>query len=105
MRLKKYADFSRKSGKVAIQIKDDYYVNLKNARNRKILIIFLKSGQNKKRWMVSLMQNEGKTDNRKTLITVSFDDFSASSENVYFLAFFHQYLLQNPAQNFESNTI
>ncbi len=31
--------------------------------------------------MVSLMQNEGKTDNRKTMIIFSFDDFSASSKS------------------------
>ncbi len=31
--------------------------------------------------MVSLMQNEGKTDNRKTMITFSSDDFSAPSES------------------------
>ncbi len=30
-------------------------------------------------WMVSLMQNEGKTDNRKTMITFLSDNFSASS--------------------------
>ncbi len=34
-----------------------------------------------KAWMVSLMQNEGKTDNRKTMITFSFDNFSAPSES------------------------
>ncbi len=30
-------DFSRKSGKLVIQIKDDYYINWKNARIGKIL--------------------------------------------------------------------
>ncbi len=29
---RKYATFSRKSGKLAIQIKDDYYINWKNAQ-------------------------------------------------------------------------
>ncbi len=28
--IKKYADFSRKSGKLVIQIKDNYYINWKN---------------------------------------------------------------------------
>ncbi len=32
-------------------------------------------------WMVSLIQNEGKTDNRKTVITFLSDDFSAPSES------------------------
>ncbi len=32
---KKYADFSRKSGKLTNQIKDDYYINWKNAKIRK----------------------------------------------------------------------
>ncbi len=31
-KIKKYADFSRKSGKLAIQIKDDYYMNWKNVQ-------------------------------------------------------------------------
>ncbi len=31
-KLKKYADFSSKSEKLAIQIKDDYYINRKNAK-------------------------------------------------------------------------
>ncbi len=31
--------------------------------------------------MVFLMRNEGKTDNRKTMVTFSFDDFRASSES------------------------
>ncbi len=29
IKLKKYADFRTKSGKLAIQIKDDYYINWK----------------------------------------------------------------------------
>ncbi len=41
--------------------------------------------------MVSLMQNEGETDNGKATFMVSFDHFSIRSEsrepNVYFLAF------------------
>ncbi len=35
-KIKKYADLSRKLGKLAIQIKDDYYINWKNAKTRKI---------------------------------------------------------------------
>ncbi len=31
-------------------------------------------------WMVFLMQNKRKTDNRKTTITFSSDDFSAPGE-------------------------
>ncbi len=31
--------------------------------------------------MLSLMQNEGKADNRKTMITFLSDDFSAPSES------------------------
>ncbi len=40
-------------------------------------------------WMVSLMQNKGETDNRKAVIIVSFDDFSATSGNrmFFFLVF------------------
>ncbi len=37
---KKYTDFSRKSGKLAVRIKDDYYINWKNAQSGKVLIIF-----------------------------------------------------------------
>ncbi len=37
---KKCTDFSRKSGKLAIQIKDDYYINRKNAGIEKIFINF-----------------------------------------------------------------
>ncbi len=33
---KQHVDFSRKSEKLAIQIKDDYYINWKNAKIRKI---------------------------------------------------------------------
>ncbi len=33
---KKYANFISESGKLAIQIKDDYYINWKNARIEKI---------------------------------------------------------------------
>ncbi len=36
MKSKKYADFSRKWGKLANQIKDGYYINKKNARREKI---------------------------------------------------------------------
>ncbi len=32
----KYGDFSCKSGKFVIQIIDDYYINWKNAKTRKI---------------------------------------------------------------------
>ncbi len=34
---KKHADFSRESGKLAIQIKNDYYINRENARIEEIL--------------------------------------------------------------------
>ncbi len=41
--------------------------------------------------MVSLMQNEGETDNRKIMIMFSFDDFSAPSESRTFtFRLFHQ---------------
>ncbi len=33
---KKNANFKRKSGKLAIQIKDDYYINCKNAKIQNI---------------------------------------------------------------------
>ncbi len=59
-----YVDFSRKLAKLAIQIKDNYYINWKNTRIRKIL---------------------GKTDNRKTMIILSFDDFSAPRESLMFI--------------------
>ncbi len=35
--------------------------------------------------MVSIMQNEGETDNRKAMIMVSLDDFSAPSESKMFI--------------------
>ncbi len=45
--------------------------------------------------MVSLMQDEGKTDNRKAMIVVSFDDFSAPSESRMFIFWlFHQFTAQ-----------
>ncbi len=50
--------------------------------------------------MVSLMQNEGKTDNKKTIIMVSFeDDFSAPSkrewqEGMFSFWLFHQFTTQ-----------
>ncbi len=39
-KIEKYADFSRKSGKLAIQIKDDYYIEA--CEKEKFLIIFPK---------------------------------------------------------------
>ncbi len=46
-------------------------------------------------WMVSLMQNEGETDNRKAMIMVSVNDFSAPSESKMFIFwFFHQFTTQ-----------
>ncbi len=46
-------------------------------------------------WMVYLMQNEGKTDNRKTMITVSHDDVSTPSESQMFISWlFHQFTTQ-----------
>ncbi len=40
---KNFTDFSHKSGKLAIQIKDDYYINWKkNAQIGKIFVIFPK---------------------------------------------------------------
>ncbi len=45
--------------------------------------------------MVSLMQNEGKTDNRKTMNMLLKDNFSASSESPMFIFwFFHQFTTQ-----------
>ncbi len=47
--------------------------------------------------MVSLMQNEGETDNRKAMTMVSFlfDDFSAPSESRMFIFWlFHQFTTQ-----------
>ncbi len=42
--------------------------------------------------MVSLMENEGRIDNRKTVITFSFGDFSAPSERRMFIFWlFHQF--------------
>ncbi len=32
----KYSDFNRKSGKLAVQIKDDYYINWKKLKSEKI---------------------------------------------------------------------
>ncbi len=63
----KIADFGHKSGKLAIQMKDDYYINWKNTQIRRILIIFPKIWT-RKAWIISLMQNEGKIDNRKIMI-------------------------------------
>ncbi len=82
---KKYADFWYKSfwyksGKLAIQIKDDYYINWKNTQIRRILIIFPKIWTGKV-WIISRMQNEGKIDNRKTMITFLSDDFNAPRES------------------------
>ncbi len=37
---KKYAGFRCKSGKLTLQIKDDYYINWRNAQIETILIIF-----------------------------------------------------------------
>ncbi len=77
---KKYVNFWHKSGKLAKQIKDDYYINLKNTQIRRILIIFptIWTG---KAWIISLVQNEGKIDNGKTIITVLCDDFTTPCEN------------------------
>ncbi len=45
--------------------------------------------------MVSLMQNEGKTHNKKAMIMVSFDDFSVPSENRMFIFWlFRQFTTQ-----------
>ncbi len=45
--------------------------------------------------MVSLMQNKGKSDNRKNKIMVSFDEFSAPSENQIFISWpFYQFTTQ-----------
>ncbi len=45
--------------------------------------------------MVSLMQNEGETDNRKAMIMVSFDNFNAPSESRMFIFWlFHQLTTQ-----------
>ncbi len=49
--------------------------------NWKNVIISPNPGQ-KRWWMVSQMQNEGKTDNGKTMITFSLDDFSAPSKSL-----------------------
>ncbi len=38
----KYADFSCKSGKLAIRFKNNYYINWKNLESEKFLIIFSK---------------------------------------------------------------
>ncbi len=35
--------------------------------------------------MVSLLQNEGKIDNRETVITFSLDDFSTPSESLQYV--------------------
>ncbi len=41
------------------------------------------------------MQNEGKTDSKKSMITVSFDDFGAPSESRMFIFWlFHQFTTQ-----------
>ncbi len=45
--------------------------------------------------MVSLMQNEGETDNRKATIIVSFDGFRAPSASRMFIFWlFHQFTTQ-----------
>ncbi len=76
---KKYPNFRCKSGKLAIQIKDDYYINSKNAQIKKIVIIFPKIWTRKEVDGLP-MQNEGKTD-KKIVITFLSDDFSAPSES------------------------
>ncbi len=62
--------------------------------------------------MVSLMQNEGKTDNRKSTITFLYDDFSTPSERLeyvkvnnekcwnymFIFLFFHQFTTQLQSQ-------
>ncbi len=77
-----------------IQIKDDYYINWKKARIRKIFNIFPQNLDRKGGWwMVSRMQNEGGTDNRKDMI--SFNDFSAPSESRMFIFWLlHQFTIQ-----------
>ncbi len=40
--------------------------------------------------MVSLMQDEGKTDNRKTMLTFSLDDFTAPSESLEYVEVNHR---------------
>ncbi len=75
---KKYANFICELGKLAIQIKDDRYINWKTAQIEKIFNNFPKIWTEKV-GMVSLMQNEGKTCNKKTMITFSSNDFSTLS--------------------------
>ncbi len=78
-KIKKYANFIGELAKLAIQIKDDYYIMGKQLR--KIILYFSRKSGWERRWMVSLMQNEGKTDNKKTMISFSSDDFSAPSDS------------------------
>ncbi len=42
--------------------------------------------------MVTLMQNEGKTNNKKTMITFSSNDFSVPSSDIDFSKFLDQFL-------------
>ncbi len=45
--------------------------------------------------MVSIMQNGGKTDNKKAMFMVSYDDFSSPSESTMFIfCLFHQFTIQ-----------
>ncbi len=55
-------------------------VNCENPHITRILIILLKSGLDRQ-WIISLMQNEGIIDNRKTMITFLFNDFRALRES------------------------
>ncbi len=74
-RIHRLQDFSHKSGKLAIHVKDDYYINWKNAQIGKTLKL-------EKFFIIfpEIWTDEGKTDNEKTAITVSFD-FSTQSES------------------------
>ncbi len=97
IRLKKYSDFSRKSEKLKIQIKNDYNINWEDVRIGKNFNYFLQNLNRKVVYgiLVSLMQTEGKTNNRKTVIMFSFDDFSAPGESQMFIFWlFHQFTTQ-----------
>ncbi len=85
---KKYNNCRHKSGRLEIQIKDDYYINWKKPWIRKFFNNFPKIWIEKAvgGW-VSLLRNEGETDSRKAKIVVSFDDFSAPSGNIECLFF------------------
>ncbi len=69
-RIEKNANFRRKSEILAIQIKDNYYINWKNVQIGKIVLIFPKIWTGKAVDNLRNTECRGKTDNSTTMITI-----------------------------------